>query len=168
MPLLLERKVSTSGLKCRIAVQIRTKLTNQGNLRDVKIVVAVPEVVDGASIVIARGDGMYDELKRTLHWKIPAIAKGDSVLVAAQAHVWDTTTTRNNKNKNGTTTSTNNNNNNASMIDPNTLEFPVMMRCESEADPISGVEFKVVPADGYPSSVTFNTSSSFRLLHRLA
>lgn len=146
MPLLLERKVTCNPTtrQCRVAVQIRTKLTNRGDLKNVTIVVAVPELVDGPSIVICRGDGVHDELKRTLHWKVPELPKGESVLVAAQMSVWETTT----KNSD--------------------LQFPVLMRCESEADPISGVEFQVMPAEGHPSSVTCSTASSFRLLHRLS
>ena len=141
MPLLLERKVTISGLMCRIAVQVRSKLTNNGNLHNFSIAVAVPECVNGASIEIVRGEGEYDELKRTIIWKLDELQKGESFMVSAQAKLWESTTD---------------------------IQFPVLLRCSSITDQISGVEFKVTAASGYPSSITFTTSHSFRLLHRLS
>lgn len=140
MPLLLERKITVSDKKCRIAVQVRSKLSNQGNMEDFSIAVAIPECVDGESIEFIRGDGEYDELKRMVTWKLAELEKGESFMVSAQAKLWVPTTE---------------------------IQFPIMLRCTSSVDQISNVEFKVVAADGYPSSVTFNATHSFRLLHRL-
>jgi hypothetical protein len=141
MPLLLERKVSVSGVLCRIAVQVRSKLTNNGNLQNFTLAVAVPECINGASIDIVRGEGDYDELKRTIIWKLDNLQKGESFMVSAQAKLWEPT---------------------------EDIQFPVLLRCTSLTDQITDVEFKVISASGYPSSITFNTTFSFRLLHRLS
>lgn len=141
MPLLLERKVTVSGTSCRIAVQVRSKLSNRGNMEDFTIAVAVPECVNGESVEILRGEGEYDELKRTIMWKLAELQKGESFMVSAQAKLWEPTTE---------------------------IQFPIMLRCSSSTDQISDVEFEVTAAEGYPSSITFNTTHSFRLLHRLS
>lgn len=141
MPLLLERKVTVSGMSCRIAVQVRSKLSNQENMQDFVIAVAVPECVDGETIEIVRGEGEYDELKRTILWKLNELQKGESFMVSAQAKLWEP------------------------MAE---IQFPIMLRCSSSAERISDVAFKVSSAAGYPSSITFSTTHSFRLLHRLS
>jgi hypothetical protein len=141
MPLLLERKVTIGGLMCRIAIQVRSKLSNKGNLKNFTIAVAVPECVNGASMEIIRGEGDYDDLKRAIIWKLDELPKGESFMVSAQAKLWEPA---------------------------NDIQFPVLLRCTSAADQISDLEFKVAAAAGYPASITFNTTCSFRLLHRLA
>jgi len=145
MPLLLERKSMISGTNCRLAVQVRSKLTNQGNMQDFTIAVAVPEIVNGDSIRIVRGEGYYDELKRTIQWKLPHLERGNSFMVSAQLTFWKEQT-----------------------ADDAEVQFPVLLRCHSDADQISDAEFQVLPAEGHPSSVTYTTTRSFRLLHRLA
>lgn len=144
MPLLLERKTMISGTNCRLAVQVRSKLTNQGNMQDFTIAVAVPEIVNGDSIRIVRGEGYYDELKRTIQWKLPDLERGNSFMVSAQLTFWKEQTA------------------------DAEVQFPVLLRCHSDADQISDAEFQVLAAEGHPSSVTYTTTRSFRLLHRLA
>jgi hypothetical protein len=141
MPLLLERKITVSGTACRIAVQVRSKLSNLGSLVDFTVALAVPECVNFSTITVTRGDGLADELKRTVVWKLDELEKGESFMVSAQAQLWEPTTE---------------------------IQFPVMLRCRSTADQISDVVFEVGPAMGHPSSITFTTTKSFRLLHRLS
>ena len=141
MPILLERKIMMSGANCRVAVQVRSKLSNVGNLHDFSIALAVPEAVKGDSIQIVRGNGNYDELKRTIHWKLPELQRGSSFMVSAQLSLWE---------------------------EGQELSFPVILRCTSQSDQIGQYQaFSVTSADTYPSSVTFTTQRSVRLLHRL-
>lgn len=141
MPILLERKVMISGTSCRVAVQVRSKLSNVGNLHDFTIAVAIPEAVNGDSIQIVRGDGSYDELKRTIHWKLPELERGNSFMVSAQLNLWE---------------------------EAREVSFPVMLRCTSQSDQIGEYQdFAVAAAEQHPSSVTYTTQHSFRLLHRL-
>lgn len=144
MPLLLERKISIKEKTCRISIQVRSKLANKGDLKDLSIAIAVPMEVDGESISILRGDdGIYDELRRIVHWRLDELKRGESLMVAAEAHLWE----RPAKDSN--------------------LNFPVILRANSSEDKISAVDCRAVPAEGYPSSVTFTQSHSFQLLYRL-
>lgn len=144
MPVLLERKVTIHEESCRIAFQVRSKLTNQGDLRDFTLAVAVPEKVDADSIEILRGDGVYDGLKRLIKFKMAFLNKGESFMVSAQAKLWK------------------------SLGDDEEIHFPVVMRCNSCEDQISNVNFSAVEAPGQPSSLTIHKAHSFRLLHRLS
>jgi hypothetical protein len=144
MPILLERKVTVHDTSVRVAIQVRSKLTNQGDMKDFTIAVAIPERVDGASIQILRGEGTWDELKRTVKWKLDSLDKGESFMVSAQAKLW----------------------NPLGDGEPE-VTFPVMLRCTSAADQIGSIDFQATEADGHPASVTSSTAHSFRLLHRL-
>jgi hypothetical protein len=144
MPILLERKVTVHETSVRVAIQVRSKLTNRGDMKDFTIAVAIPERVDGQSVEIVRGDGAWDELKRTVKWKLESLDKGESFMVSCQAKLWE-----------------------AVGDDEEPVRFPVMLRCTSLADQISTLDFSATEADGYPSSLTTSTTHSFRLLHRL-
>mmetsp|Transcript_266 Transcript_266/g.502 ORF Transcript_266/g.502 Transcript_266/m.502 type:complete len:382 (-) Transcript_266:72-1217(-) len=144
MPVLLERKVTIHEDSCRIAYQVRTKLTNKGDLRDFTLAVAIPEKVDADSIEILKGDGVYDGLKRVIKYKLASLVKGESFMVSAQAKLWK------------------------ALEDDEEIHFPVVMRCTSSEDQISNVDFSVVEAPGQPSSLTVHKAQSFRLLHRLS
>ena len=142
MPILLERKVTIHDTSCRIALQVRSKLTNKGDLKDFTLVVAIPEVVDADSIEIVRGEGSYDPLKRLIKFQLDSLNKGESFMVSAQAKLWKA-------------------------ITGNEVRFPVLLRCSSTEDQISTVDFKVQEADGTPCYISVTKSYSFRLLHRL-
>lgn len=144
MPVLLERKVTIHEDSCRIAFQVRTKLTNQGDLRDFTLAVAIPEKVDADSIQILRGDGVYDSLKRLIKYKLAYLVKGESFMVSAQAKLWK------------------------ALGDDEAIHFPVVMRCTSREDQITAMDFSVVEAAEQPSSLTVHKAQSFRLLHRLS
>jgi hypothetical protein len=159
MPLLLERKISVkdNGRTVRVSIQVRTKLANKGDLKDLSIAIAVPMEVDGESICILRGDdGIYDELRRIVHWRLDELKRGESLMVAAEARLWE---------RSGATTAATGKDNGNNKAPP--LEFPVVLRASSNDDQISAVDCQAVSADGYPSSVTFTQSRSFRLLYRL-
>lgn len=133
------------GNAVRVAVQVRSKLSNNGDITDFTIAVAVPERVNGDTVEISRGVGVYDDLKRTIKWNVGKLPKGESFMVSAQAQLWSSATKE----------------------DQVTLKFPVLLRCSSLDDQISNVELRAVEADGFPSTVSFNRSFSFELLHRL-
>lgn len=144
MPILVERKLSIYGNVCRIMVQVRSKMTNVGDMEDFTIAVAIPERVDGETVKVLRGNGVWDELKRTIKWKLPQLTKGESFMVSASCELW------------------------APMAnEDDQVVFPVMMRCLSPADQISSVKFHAVDAEGYPATIQHVTVSSFRMLHRV-
>jgi len=143
MPLLLERKVTIHGTLCRIAIQVRSKLSNAGDMEEFTVGLAIPEHVDGDTVSIVRGEGAFDALKRIVKWKLPTLDRGESFMVSAQAELWKP------------------------LADDQDVRFPVLLRCTSAADQISAIDFQATQADGNPSSITASKSNAFRLLHRL-
>ena len=129
----------------RVALQVRSKLSNNGDLSDFTIAIAIPERVNAETIEVTRGEGVFDDLKRTIKWSVPFLPKGESFMVSALAQLWSPVTNE----------------------DQMLLKFPVLLRCSSNFDQISNVELKAEEADGYPSSVLYSQNFSFRLLHRL-
>ena len=172
-PLLLERKVTFQKTTVRIAVQVRSRLTNAGDLEDLTMVVAIPEHVDGRTVRIVRGDGTWDDLKRIVKWRLKALRRGESYMVSATARLWrepkgaaaaaaaeESTTSA------GPVAAANPNAN--SDADPYAhIRFPVLLRCTASSDQVSTVELRAVAADGHPASLTVARTSSFRMLHRL-
>lgn len=142
---LVERKVTRNGNRIRIAVQIRSRLDNLGDMKDLTILVAVPEKVNGNTVEITRGKGAWDDIKRTIKWKVPHLVKGESTLVVAEAQLW-----------------------NAPTDDEDETPFPVLFRCSSVFDPISQMEWKLAQVSGTPAHISALPSKhTFRLLHRL-
>ena len=129
----------------RLALQVRSKLLNNGDLQDFTIAVAIPERVNADTIEITRGQGVLDALKRTIKWSIPDLPKGESFMVSAQAQLWSNVTNE----------------------DQLLLRFPVMLRCSSQHDQISSISLTAEEASGFPSTITYNRRVSFRLMHRL-
>ncbi|CAB9504999.1 expressed unknown protein [Seminavis robusta] len=145
MPILVERKITRNGTRIRIAIQIRSRLDNEGDMEDMTILVAVPEKINGETMVVSRGAGVWDGLKRTIKWKLPALYKGDSALVVAEADLWKRPS-------------------------PNEDEtpFPILFRCSSVSDPITPLDWRLAQVSGSPSHITVSSvQNSFRLLHRL-
>jgi hypothetical protein len=144
MPILVERKVTVNETLIRVAIQVRSKLTNFGDLEAFTIALAVPEKVDGASVEVVRGEGTWDGLKRMVKWKISKLERGESLMVAIQGQLWTTPTEG---------------------VDD--IHFPVLVRCTSTVDQISDLNITAIEADGFPSSVSYTKTNAFRLLHRL-
>jgi hypothetical protein len=143
MPVLLERKVTVQDKSVRIAIQVRSKLSNLGKMEDFSIALAIPERVDGSSVEVVRGEGHYDELKRTVIWKLSSLNKGESFMVSAHANLW-------------------------TVLGPEEdVQFPVILRCSSSADHISSLDVQVTECAEHPASLTTQKVHSFQLLHRL-
>jgi hypothetical protein len=145
MPVLVERKITRNGTRVRIAIQVRSRLDNHGDMEDITILVAIPEKVNGDTVSMPRGNGIYDALKRTIKWKLPTLLKGDSALVIAEADLWK-----------------------RPAAGEDETPFPVLFRCSSVADPITPLQWKVAQVSGSPSHISVaSIRHSFRLLYRL-
>jgi hypothetical protein len=138
----LEQKITKTRQYVQIAVQVRSKLTNQSDLTDFSLEVSVPDTIIGRSIKVVAGDGKFDELKRAILWTKNHLPKGESFMVSARANV-------------------------EAELNPDELEFPVLLRCSSQ-DQISTAQFQAIEAHGHPASVSSATNvMTFRMLHRL-
>jgi hypothetical protein len=141
---LLERKVTRSKAKVQIAIQVRSKLSNPGDLSEFSVALAMSEKVLGDTVEINAGAGQWDRLTRTITWKLDNLPRGESFMISARAKVAE----------------------DASADEE--LKFPVMLRCRSQEDQISTAQFQAIEASGYPATVTSSTvHKTYRILHRL-
>ena len=149
---LLEQKVVRSKSKIQIALQVRSKLTNPDDLTDFSIAVFVPEQVDGKSIAIATGEGVFDPWKRCIVFEKKELPKGQSFMVSAKCVLDESYNKAPEKTEED---------------DGDGLKFPVMMRCRSK-DQISSVQVRASEATGHPASVSSSVvGRSYRIVHRL-
>ena len=133
-----------------MAFQVRSKLSNLDDLKDISIVVSLDEHVIGDSVAITsqqqeQQKGDWDRSKRVIKWKLDSLPKGESFMVTARARVTL----------------------DAEAYQAEQLHFPVLMRCSSN-DQISTVHLQAIEASGYPATISHSTvSKTFRLVHRL-
>lgn len=145
MPMLLERKITRSNAKVQIIIQVRSKLSNQDDLKEMSILLSISDKIAGDSVEINTGKGEWDRASRTVLWTLEKLPKGESFLVSVRAKLTEA---------------------NAIVATPE-LEFPVMLRCTS-VDQLSSAQFHAVEASGYPATVSFATvQRTFRIIHRL-
>ena len=129
-----------------MAFQVRSKLSNLDDLRDITIVVSLDQHVIGDSVAVtSQHKGDWDRPNRVIKWKLETLPKGESFMVTARARVtFD-----------------------AEPLQAEQLHFPVLMRCSSN-DQISTVHLQAIEASGYPATISHSTvSKTFRLVHRL-
>mmetsp|Transcript_13471 Transcript_13471/g.22024 ORF Transcript_13471/g.22024 Transcript_13471/m.22024 type:complete len:339 (+) Transcript_13471:79-1095(+) len=160
MPILVQAKTALVKTKtCRISVQIRSNLSNIGDLTNFTIVVAIPPTTLLANtLTITRGDhGVWDSNKRIISWKIGALNHGESCLVSAEAEVSESIVQVMHENP----------------FNPNRAEdrikCPVIVRFESEVDQVSDLEMRVGELGGVPATIMEGGQvRSYRMLHRVA
>lgn len=138
-------RVKESGM-VHVDVQIRSNLNNKGDLANFAIAAPCPSFIDGGSILITKGEGAYDELKRVVKWKRPDLPRGESFLVGFEAKL--AKGVDNEPEANATRT------------------VPILLRCLSNNQQISGVEVDATAVSGHPAAVHAVKKCSFRLLHR--
>ena len=139
-------RVKEGGI-VHVDVQVRSNLNNEGNLANFAIAVPCPIFIDGGSILVTKGEGAFDELKRVVKWKRADLTRGESFLVGFQANL-------------------------AEGVDNEaeakaTRTVPILLRCMSKEEKISTVEIDATAVSGHPAAVHKVKKSSFRLLHRV-
>ena len=105
----------------------------------------MPPFIDGKSILVSKGKGTYDELKRVVKWKREKLPRGESFLVGFQAQLAGDSP--------------------ASSV--RSSKVPILLRCTSVKDKISTMEVDGTAVVGHPATVHTVRSASFRLLHRV-
>jgi hypothetical protein len=79
-------KSRVSALKgfARVGFKIRANPNNEHSLANMITIIAVPPDVDGGHCKMSRKGGSWDDLKRTLTWRIPSLAPGEATEIQAQ------------------------------------------------------------------------------------
>jgi len=131
----------------QVDVQVRSNLNNEGNLANFAIAVPCPSFIDGRSILVTKGEGAYDELKRVVKWKRTELPRGESFLVGFKANLAEGSDHEAEAGKART--------------------VPILLRCISKNQKISTVEVNATAVSEHPATVHTVKKSSFRLLHRV-
>lgn len=156
MPILVQTKAAIHEKTCRISVQVRSNLSNRGDLVDFAIVVAIPPTLRGDTLEITRGDrGVWDANKSIVTWRVGDLPHGESCLVSAEAEVVPAV---------------------ADLLRDNPFDVgaaddkvrcPVLVRCLSEVDQVSDLRLSALELEGAPATIVQQQSCSYRLLHRV-
>jgi hypothetical protein len=154
MPILLQTKATLHGTICKIGVQVRSNLSNLGDLHDFIIVLLIPTTLKSHTVKITRGtNGEMDEMKGIVTWKIGHLGHGKSKLVSIEAEMNDTLIDMMESL--------------GSEVVQDKIEFPVLVRCCSGMDQISDVVLSCGSLEEAPASVGVQVMRSFRLIHRV-
>lgn len=157
MPILVQAKAAVKDGTCRISVQIRSNLSNHGDLSNFTVIVAFPTTLRGDTARVTRGEaGVIDANKRIATWKIGNLPHGESCLVSAEAEVAPSV---------------------ARLIHDNPfpekkaieekIKCPVLVRCLSEVDQVSDVNLTAIGLKGVPATIVQQHFRSYQLLHRV-
>mmetsp|Transcript_15823 Transcript_15823/g.34245 ORF Transcript_15823/g.34245 Transcript_15823/m.34245 type:complete len:352 (-) Transcript_15823:1366-2421(-) len=156
MPILVQAKVSVKSNVCRISVQIRSNLSNQGDLSNFTIIVAIPTTIRGETVKVTRGErGVWDANARIVTWKIGHLPHGESCLVGAEANVSSAVANLLRENPF------------APEMAENKIQCPVLVRCLSEVDQVSDLTLSAMALIGEPATIVQNDMRSYQLLHRV-
>lgn len=157
MPILVQTKSTISGRICRVSVQVRSNLSNLGDLSNFTIIVAIPSTLKGNTVKVTRGDhGLWDANKRIVTWKIGSLPHGESCLVSAEAEISQAVANLLHENPF------------EAKLAEGKIKCPVLVRCLSEVDQVSDLALSVKANRGDPATIVQNQMRSYQLLHRVA
>ncbi len=156
MPVLVQKKMSAKSTSCRMSVQIRSNLSNKGDISNLIIIIAIPNTLRGETVHVTRGkQGIWDSTKRTVTWKVGNLPRGESYLVSAEAEVSSAVASLMHEDQS------------TSRVVKEKVHCPVLVRCSSEVDQVSEIAFSAVALPGVQANIArVNQMRSFRLLHR--
>lgn len=158
MPMLVQSKTAVKSTTCRTSVQIRSNLSNKGDISNLVIIIAIPNTLRGETVHVTRGkQGVWDATKRIVTWKVGNLPHGESYLVSAAAEVSSAVANLMNEGLNDATS-----------VIREKVHCPVLVRCSSEVDKVSDIRLSVMPLPDVPSSIArVDHVTSYRLLHRV-
>lgn len=157
MPILVQSKATLRGNICRVGIQIRSNLSNNGDINDLSISIPIPNTMQESTVKITRGadTGSWDDCKRMVTWKIGTLAHGQSVLVSVEAEISHTM---------------------AKLLEDDDLsstkfnekmQCPVLVRCSSSSDTLTDFALSASPWMEDPTNLSLQQDQSYRLLHRV-
>lgn len=76
--------MSASKEFARVGFKIRTNPNNGHSVTNLVILLAIPPDVDGENCKLSRKGGSWEELKRTLNWRVDSLGPGDALEIQAQ------------------------------------------------------------------------------------
>mmetsp|Transcript_32170 Transcript_32170/g.68082 ORF Transcript_32170/g.68082 Transcript_32170/m.68082 type:complete len:368 (-) Transcript_32170:144-1247(-) len=159
MPILVQAKAAIIDNKntCRISVQIRSNLSNRGDLSNFSIIAAIPTTLQGDTLKVTRGDhGVWDANKRIITWKIGNLPHGESCLVSAEAEISKPIAKLMYENRF------------TKSLAEEKIHCPILVRCLSEEDQVSDLTLSTKALKNAPAMIVQHKKVSYQLLHRVS
>ena len=128
---------------CRVALQISSNPNNSASLTDLTIVMDVPDLVVGETLMTQPAGGVWDESKDCVLWCVSELGGGEKFQLQARFETVDET------------------------VVSDDLLFPVTVRCQCLFAQLSDLELELrdIP-EVYPAEMTMKVARRFRLSHR--
>lgn len=126
-----------------MALQISSNPNNGANLKDLTIVMGVPDNVIGESLATQPPGGVWDEGKSSVIWCVSELGSGEKFQLQSRFEMLNSDTSS------------------------NELSFPVLVRCQCLFAQLSGVEILVKSlSDSAPADILAKVARRYRLSHR--
>jgi len=151
LPMIVKTKVSIINNCCRLILQITSNSLNKSKLSNLTILTAIPPIIDDCNMNISCDKkGYYDKTKRLVVWFLEELESGRVLELHVQCEFRKPETP-----------------NDESHAPP---IFPVIVRCSSFKDQLSGIELEVYPVKRNrrtnPNRVEVKLSKSYRVIYR--
>jgi hypothetical protein len=129
-------------------LQISSNPANDDDLRDLTIIMTVPEGVKGESLTTSPTGGVWQEKNRSVLWCVAELGEGEKFQLQAQFELEDALRDKPESER-------------------KTPRFSVMVRCQCMESQLSNVELEVNDLDdAVPTDFALKLVRRFRLSHR--
>jgi len=143
VPIRIESKVRVTNNHCRVALQIMSNPSNEGDLTEITILMAVPTAVHGGTLSTQPPGGVWNKEKGSVIWCVTELGPGQKFQLQAQFDLVD------------------------QLVDgvDELPQFPVLIRCQSMYTQLSNIVVDVCEF-GNTTDVSMKLARRFRLSHR--
>lgn len=142
MPITIQSEINRKAEECSAIFQFRSNPANSSPLRDMVVSIAVHPSIISETLKFDGDNGSYNELKKLVTWRIKELPRRNNLQFGISGKLIP-----------------------SYAIDPSKMPtFPVVLRCDSRTDGVSGVEVRTKPNEF--AKTTAKTFNSFRLVHR--
>lgn len=142
IPIRVESKVRANNVHCRVALQIMSNPSNETDLNELTILMAVPPTVHGGTLSTQPPGGVWNKEKGSVIWCVTELGPGQKFQLQAQFDLVE------------------------ELVNDNELpQFPVLIKCQSMFTQLSNVKVEVCQF-GDTAEVGMKLARRFRLSHR--
>ena len=144
---MVQKNVRIVNNLCRVAVQIRSTPSYENNLTNVSVLMAVPISVNGDTVRMSHGGGVWDSFKRLIVWSLGEVAPGSTIVLQSLFEF-------------------NNPKDRTILEGNNSLKFPLVLRFSGKKEQLTNIMVDAVNGDSTSSNVETTLERSFRVLYR--
>ena len=137
----MKTKIQCQKDRCRVGIRIRANPSNPYPLTRIAIILVVPPDINGDKYEMSRLDGVWDDLKRTIHWTLDSLEPGKSMDIQVASEVTNGGPKRNNS------------------------KFPVLVRCD-DSTTFSKIKVTGEIVDSKTCPVDIHLTQRARVIYR--